>query len=190
RFWRGRYMYWVHGGWRYDYWRGSRPVGACIDRYGPPLDLDFYIWNGFYIRDQWRYDWYRYRNDWWRHRQDWVRANNNDTRWGSWLPAQQRNYDWNRERNWNGQRDWTRRDWNRADWQRRNGIVTGRPVTEAPGTKPTNNGPAVIAPAPNTPTGDRGRTRDRGGRNRGGEMAPTAPVASPSDNNPDRGRNR
>jgi len=201
RYWRGRYMYWVHGGWRYDYWRGPRPSGACIDRYGPPLDLDFYIWNGFRIRDEWRYNWYRYRNDWWRRRQDWVRTNNNDTRWHNWLPAQQRNYDWNRERNWNATRDWTRRDWNRADWERRNGIVTGRPVTEAPATIPPANNrpvtqpttrPAVITPTP--PAGDRGRIRDRGGRNRSGEMAPTAPVVSPpAQKNPpvqDRGRNR
>ena len=53
----GRYQYWIQGGWRRDSWNRPRPSGACVDRYGPPLDLDFYIWNGFNVRDQWRYSW-------------------------------------------------------------------------------------------------------------------------------------
>jgi hypothetical protein len=199
RYSRGDYLFWVHGGWRRDAWSGPRPRGACVGRYGPPLDLDFYIWNGFRIRDDWRYSWYRERNDWWRHRQQWDRSFNNDTRWRSWLPAQQQSYDWNRERNWNGQRDWVRRDWNRADWERRNGIDRNRggqpginPPTnvnpERPVSPPVRIAPVRTPPAANNPPRDN-RDRFRGGRDRGGAMSPTVEPTNnqPADNG---GRNR
>ena len=193
----GARWYWIHGGWRRDAWFRPRPSWACVDRYGPPLDLDFYIWNGFYVRDSWRYNWYRYRNDWWRHRQDWDRRYNNDTRWRSWLPAQQQRYDWNRERNWNATRDWTGRDWNRADWERRNGIT--RPVQTLPTvtppattrpvvTRPVTTRPEVTRPVTTRPADNTGRNRGRG---RGGAEAPTV-SPPPTNNQPsdNRGRNR
>ena len=198
RFDRGVYWYWVHGGWRRDAWFRPRPRWACIDRFGPPLDLDFYIWNGFYVRDSWRYNWYRYRNDWWRRRQDWDRRYNNDVRWRSWLPAQQQSYDWNRERNWNATRDWTRRDWNRADWERRNGInrpeqtlpTVTPPATTKPVIAPPRTRPEVTPPVTTRPVDNIGRDRGRG-RDRGGVTAPV--VTAPPTNNPpsdNRGRNR
>src|SRR5690348_12301195 len=102
----GRNYFWVHGGWRSDAWMGPRPPWACLNRFGPPLDLDFYIWNGFFVRDDWRYAWRQKRDVWWRHRRDWDHDHRNDTAWRAWLPPAQRNYDWNRERDWNKDRDW------------------------------------------------------------------------------------
>src|SRR5271169_1889662 len=43
----GRTYFWIHDGWRSDDWNLRRPGWACQDRFGPPLDLDFYVWNGF-----------------------------------------------------------------------------------------------------------------------------------------------
>jgi len=181
---RGGYLYWIHGGWRRDYWRARRPYGACVDRFGPPLDLDFYIWNGFRVRDDWRFAWDRERNDWWRHRQDWDRTYGGDTRWRSWLPPQQQSYDWNRERNWSAPRDWTRRDWNRTDWERRNGIDRNRNVTPPVSTMPVPSGGGAVSPPPRTrpvvtppsannpPTDNRDRFRGRD-RTPPSEMAPT-----------------
>lgn len=132
RYFGNRPFFWIRGSWRRDYWNGPRPYGACVDRFGPPLDLDFYIWNGFTIRDEWRYRWRDRRSDWWRHRQDWDRSHRNDTNWRGWLPPQQQHYDWSRDRDWNKDRDWSRPDWNRSDWNRRHNIVppgTGQPLT-------------------------------------------------------------
>jgi hypothetical protein len=139
----GRPYYWLHGDWRRDAWIGPRPVWACVDRFGPPLDLDFYIWNGFSVRDDWRYAWRNHRDDWWRHRRDWDRDHHNDRNWHSWLPTAQRNYDWNRERDWNKDRDWTKPGWNRRDWDRKNRIAPpGRP-----GSPPSEGAvPKVITP--------------------------------------------
>lgn len=206
RSYRGGNLFWIHGGWRRDYWRDRRPYGACVDRFGPPLDLDFYIWNGFRVRDSWRFAWDRERSDWWRHRQDWDRRYGGDTRWRSWLPAQQQSYDWNRERNWSAPRDWTRRDWNRTDWERRNGIDRNRnlnpPVSTMPVptrgggvSPPTRTAPVVTPPANNPPADNRGRDRFRGGRDRGdnrGAPPSVAPVVTPPPTGPDdqRGRNR
>ena len=216
RYYRGSYRYWIHGDWRRDYWNRPRPRGACVDRYGPPLDLDFYIWNGFNVRDEWRYNWRRHRNDWWNHRQDWDRNNRSDTRWRNWLPSQQRNYDWNRERDWNSNREWTRPDWNRRDWERKNNInraTTAVPTPPAgpPGTfiPPLNKGgqvkppsqmaPAITPPPTNTPfpdTGGRFRDRLKGGQGAGGTSGFTAPpttqptptITPPATNTPlDRG---
>jgi len=197
---RGGYLYWIHGGWRRDYWRARRPYGACVDRFGPPLDLDFYIWNGFRVRDEWRYGWDRERNDWWRHRQEWDRTYNGDTRWRSWLPPQQQSYDWNRERNWSAPREWTRRDWNAADWQRRNGIDRNRNVTAPVNAMPAPTRGGTVSPAlpsNNPPSDNRGRDRFRGGRDRGDNAAPPSQMAPtvtspPANNAPEdlRGRNR
>jgi len=155
----GGYQYWIHGGWRRDSWNRPRPSGACVDRYGPPLDLDFYIWNGFNVRDQWRYSWNNQRNDWWNHRQAWDRSNRGDTSWQNWVPTPQRNYDWNRQRDWNSDRDWTRSDWNRGDWERKNNIQRG------------TNAPPL---APVSPLGNRGPTLNKGG------TISTPPQAAPA----------
>ncbi len=210
---RNGYLYWVHGGWRRDTWNRQRPRGACVDRYGPPLDLDFYIWNGFSVRDQWRYSWRNNRNDWWNHRQDWDRSNRSSTNWQSWVPTQQRNYDWNRQRDWNGTRDWTKPDWNRSDWERRNNIQRGAgastPTTPYSGVNPMMNRSGPSTPAPQmtptlTPPAGNNSPADMGGRNRdqfkggkdnkgaattqGGTVAPpvqTTPVfTGPATNNP------
>ena len=176
---RGGYQYWIRGGWRRDTWNRPRPRGACVDRYGPPLDLDFYIWNGFNVRDQWRYTWRNQRNDWWSHRQDWDRSNRNDTSWQSWVPAPQRNYDWNRQRDWNSNRDWTRPDWNRADWERQHNIQRGSNVPPSPpatpfgGRNPPINRVGPIAPPPQTtpavtPPAANNPPAEMGGRNLGG----------------------
>jgi hypothetical protein len=203
---RGGNLYWIHGGWRRDYWRDRRPYGACVDRFGPPLDLDFYIWNGFRVRDSWRFAWDRERGDWWRHRQDWDRRYGGDTRWRSWLPSQQQSYDWNRERNWSAPRDWTRRDWNRTDWERRNGIdrnrnltppVSTMPVPSRGGTvsPPPRTQPVITAPPANNPPSDN-RDRFRGGRDRGDNgrtpRSQMAPAVAPPTNAPEDqgGRNR
>ncbi len=198
---RGGYQYWIRGGWRRDSWNRPRPRGACVDRYGPPLDLDFYIWNGFNVRDQWRYAWRNQRNDWWNHRQTWDRSNRGDTSWQSWVPTPQRNYDWNRQRDWNSDREWTRPDWNRADWERQHNIQRGGNVPPAPpvtpfgGRSPTINrggavtpppptAPAITPPAPPvTPIGGRNRTIKRGGAVT--PPPPTAPtITPPTSNNP------
>jgi hypothetical protein len=57
----GKLDFWVRGGWHADEWRGERPSGACVDRFGPPLGLDFYASRGFRIRDEWRLRWRRQR---------------------------------------------------------------------------------------------------------------------------------
>ena len=197
----GRYQYWIHGGWRRDTWNRPRPSGACVDRYGPPLDLDFYIWNGFNVRDQWRYNWSNQRNDWWNHRQQWDRSNRGDTSWQSWVPTPQRNYDWNRQRDWNSDREWTRPDWNRRDWERKNNINRGTNVVPTPPTSPSGAGgpptnrvgpvtpppqmaPTVTPPTMNKPPADTGgRNRDeRKGGTQGGTVTPppqTTPAFTP-----------
>jgi len=190
---RGGYAYWIHGGWRRDMWNRSRPRGVCVDRYGPPLDLDFYIWNGFNVRDQWRYDWRNQRSDWWQRRQEWDRSNRGDTSWQAWVPTQQRSYDWNRQRSWNTDREWSRPDWNRRDWELRNRTNSGgapvspsntftgsRPAVNsgAPTVAPSPTTPAFIPPAPNNPPADnRGRDRHRSGsNNQGGGGSPATPT--------------
>jgi hypothetical protein len=203
RYYRGTYLYWIHGNWRRDYWNGPRPRGACVDRYGPPLDLDFYIWNGFNVRDDWRYGWDRNRNEWWNHRQQWDRTNRGDTSWRSWLPQQQQGYDWNRERNWNTNREWTRPDWNRSDWQRKHNINPGANVTPtqpmnqpggyvppitkpAPFTPPPQMDPSVTPPTTNVPpsnTGGRFHDHFKGGQGNGAPPGVTtipAPQTSPA----------
>ena len=139
RYSRGIYWYWIHGDWRRDAWNDRRPGWACVDRYGPPLDLDFYIFNGFYVRDSWRRSWRNHRNDWWRHRHDWDdsrEGRHHGDNWQSWVPDNQRNYDWNRQRDWNKDRDWTKPDWKNT--YRRSDV---KPVI----TPPVNN-PPVITP--------------------------------------------
>ena len=54
REWRGRHLFYVHGQWRPDQWRGRRPAWACEGRYGPALGFDFYDSHGFQLRDEWR----------------------------------------------------------------------------------------------------------------------------------------
>lgn len=44
---RGEYWYWIQDNWRRDQWDGPRPPWACVDRFGPPLGLDFYESHGF-----------------------------------------------------------------------------------------------------------------------------------------------
>lgn len=168
----GQRYFWIHGDWRRDSWFRPRPVWACVDRFGPPLDLDFYIWNGFTVRDDWRYAWRSHRDDWWRHRHDWDREHRNDTSWRAWVPPAQRNYDWNRERDWNKDRDWTKPGWNRSDWERRNHIDRG-----------TNVPPTVINPPARTPPPFRERQQpswQKGGRDHqwgGSQGGPSQPGA-------------
>jgi hypothetical protein len=54
----GDVLYWIHGAWREDAWDdddfGPRPGWACENQYGPPLDIDFYLNNGFHWRREWR----------------------------------------------------------------------------------------------------------------------------------------
>ena len=59
---RGEYVYWIHDNWRRDQWEGPRPPWACMDRFGPPLGLDFYESHGFRIRSEWRDRWSHDRN--------------------------------------------------------------------------------------------------------------------------------
>ena len=54
RYWQGDYYYWIRGDWRRDEWSGDRPDGACVDRFGPAQDYDFYVDNGFIWLDTWR----------------------------------------------------------------------------------------------------------------------------------------
>jgi len=53
RDWGGRRQYWIHGGWRYDAWRGDRPSRYREGRYGPALGLSWYRNNHVY-RQGWR----------------------------------------------------------------------------------------------------------------------------------------
>ena len=46
----GRRQYWIHGGWRFDEWRGPHPGWWREGRYGPPLGMDYYRSNGFHGR--------------------------------------------------------------------------------------------------------------------------------------------
>ena len=119
----GSYYYWIRGGWRRDGWYQSRPYWACTDRFGPPLDLDFYIWNGFNVRDDWRIRWDQERDGWWRSQQNWYRSHGSaGTQWQAWVPAQQRNYDWSRQQQWNRTQAWSKPDWNRDQWAAQHGI--------------------------------------------------------------------
>jgi hypothetical protein len=54
RYWQGDYYYWIRGDWRLDEWNGDRPDDACVGRFGPPEDYDFYVDNGFIWLDSWR----------------------------------------------------------------------------------------------------------------------------------------
>jgi hypothetical protein len=91
----GRYYYWIHGGWRSDDWGFRRPYGACVDRFGPALDFDFYLSHGFRWRDDWRYRWYRGHGG-----RNWDRD---------------RHRDWH---TWDMDRRGDRHDRNRGDWNR------------------------------------------------------------------------
>lgn len=46
----GRRQFWIHGGWRYDEWRGPHPGWWREGRYGPALGMDFYRSHGFHGR--------------------------------------------------------------------------------------------------------------------------------------------
>lgn len=177
RYTRGDYWYWIHGGWRRESSYRSRPSWACQDRYGPPLDLDFYIWNGFYVRDDWRWSWYRNRNSWWRHRHDWDNSHHgrDNDNWHNWVPQQQRSYDFSRQNNWNKDRDWTRKDWQpprQINEIRREHKVPVIPVTQPDNNRPDNNRPDNNT-RPDRP--DRGDVMNRPGNNQ-------------NDNNPDNNR--
>jgi len=50
----GRRQYWIHGGWRFDEWRGPHPGWWREGHYGPPLGMDFYRSHGFHGR--WDHD--------------------------------------------------------------------------------------------------------------------------------------
>jgi hypothetical protein len=54
----GENLYWIHGRWRENQWDedddGPRPSWVCRDRYGPALDIDFYLSHGFRWRNEWR----------------------------------------------------------------------------------------------------------------------------------------
>ncbi|HEY3776984.1 MAG TPA: hypothetical protein VGL35_02895 [Rhizomicrobium sp.] len=51
----GEHLYWIHGGWHRDQWRGARPQWARAYHYGPALGLDYYRAHGFRVNDRdWR----------------------------------------------------------------------------------------------------------------------------------------
>jgi hypothetical protein len=190
----GRYSYWIHGAWRRDYWSGPRPDWACVDRYGPPLGLDFYISNGFNIRDDWRYRWRNNRNDWWRHRQDWDRSHRNDTSWHSFVPQSQQNYDWSRDRNWNVDREWSKPNWNRNNRPGGNNPPTGtgtdhRNWNGGQGAGNWQGGSGASSGQMNNPPGGNnppaGDRHQRGNWGQGGGSTSSGqPTNQPSGNNP------
>src|SRR6185295_17138110 len=129
----------------------------------------------------------------WNRRRDWDRTNRNATNWQAWVPEPQRAYDWNRQRSWNTDRDWTRPDWNRTDWERRNNIRRGSNIPSG-GASPTLNrggavppppmAPAVTAPVVNSPPADmgdhKGDTGRRGRDNKGTPSSQGGAVTPPS----------
>jgi hypothetical protein len=86
----GAPYFWVRGGWHRDEWYDyDRPEWACVGRFGPPLDYDYYESHGFRWSDDWRYRWWEenrgfypdYDFNWWRyHHRDWDR----DHDFGRW----------------------------------------------------------------------------------------------------------
>src|SRR4029077_16444814 len=48
--------------WRRDEWEGDRPGDACVDRFGPPEDYDFYADNGFVWLGAWRLSFFRHHH--------------------------------------------------------------------------------------------------------------------------------
>jgi len=62
RYWQGDYYYWIRGDWRMDEWTGDRPDDACVGRFGPPEDYDFYVDNGFIWLDAWRWRFFHHHH--------------------------------------------------------------------------------------------------------------------------------
>jgi hypothetical protein len=58
----GDYYYWIRGDWRRDEWEGDRPDDACVGRFGPPRDYDFYANNGFIWLDAWRFRFFHHHH--------------------------------------------------------------------------------------------------------------------------------
>ena len=56
----GERVYWIHGAWHHDQWRGPRPEWASVYHYGPPLGLDYYRTHGFRVSDT---DWRAWSSD-------------------------------------------------------------------------------------------------------------------------------
>jgi hypothetical protein len=122
RFWYGQPYYWVHGGWHEDEWDGSRPYWACSDRFGPPLDYDYYEENGFIWQDAWIYDWWGANRDfypgydfyWWRHHhRDW----DHDHDFHNWRERHVEGSGWFQQHGFD--RDWQNRaNHSGANWQR------------------------------------------------------------------------
>jgi len=123
RIWYGEPFFWVHGGWHRDEWdEDYRPSWACIDRFGPPRDYDWYIDNGFYWPDYFVYRYYiEYRDFypgydyyWWRHHhRDWDSSHNFDhwraDRHESWWASHGFDRDWKQEHGgqfWTGGHGW------------------------------------------------------------------------------------
>ena len=77
----GRNLFWVHGEWRRDEWRGARPLWACTDRVGPPLGFEFYQNHGFRMRAEWRDRWRRHHDS---DRGDWRGNNRGGNDRGNW----------------------------------------------------------------------------------------------------------
>ena len=174
----GRVMYWIHGDWRYDQWRGARPGGVCVDRYRPALGFEFYERNGFHIRDDWRQRWYR----------DHGRRDNNG--WDR--------HDDRRDNGWNDRRDNGRDDHrdgnNRRDNNQHNNAQNNNgqgnrggawlPGMQPPGNQPGNRPAEGNRPNPaaqNTP--NPGNNAGPGGNPhaRGNWMAqPNKPAAAPA----------
>ena len=156
----GQPFFWVHGGWHEDEWDGPRPGWACSDRFGPPLDYDYYEENGFAWRSEWIYDWWWANRDfypgydfnWWRfHHRDWDRGHDFD--------------DWRERRGGGG--DWYRRHGFDPNWQQHVNHDQGnwqhgwRP--NPAWSKPNADVGNMRGFRPNQGNGPRGPNNERGG---------------------------
>lgn len=138
---RGETQYWLRGGWRRDEWRSERPNWARQGQYRPALGFQFYLTNGFTIRDDVRRQWYRQhdpdfaqwdrfydgdRNRWRQHYDDWQRGRGGNDNSDAWVERAQNR--WHRpETGWKPGRD-------RAGWPNKpNGPVNPPPTNVNPG---------------------------------------------------------
>lgn len=184
RYSRGYYAYWIHGAWRRDAWNRHRPNWACVDRYGPPLDLDFYIFNGFHVRDSWRNSWRHHRNDWWNHRRDWDNSRegrDHHDDWHNYVPDQNRNYDWNRQSDWNKDRDWAKPGWkNSYRHPDVKPVITPPAINVPPKASDRDRRNPVIVPH-NTPPVNNPTPPKHTDRNRNTVVTPPAKITPPVD---------
>ncbi len=79
----GQRVFWVHGGWHADQWRGPRPSWwSASYHYGPALGFGYYHDHGFRIPErQWSY-WHDHGGEAWEreHHVDWYRGRDVRTR--------------------------------------------------------------------------------------------------------------